>query len=182
LVRASASTSKSSTEPQGEPDRLVVGTIVGHFGVGGELKVVALDASAFETGRVVLVDVPGAGREAKITGVRSHQKNLLVRLGGVDDVKSARALRGASILVDRTALEPAGPGAFRTADLIGFEVRDARLGSLGSVRDVRRYPACDMLVVGEPERLVPMLRAYEFTVDRKRRVIAVRLPPGFEEL
>lgn len=159
-----------------------MGRIAGHFGVAGEVKVDALDAGAFVSGRAVVIDDGVARRETTIGSVRAHQQRLLVRFAGIEDADAARALAGSQVLVERSALETAKEGEFRTADLVGFEVRDARIGSLGVVRDVRRYPACDMLVVGEQERLIPMLRAYGFAVDAKREVIEVSLPPGFEEL
>jgi ribosomal 30S subunit maturation factor RimM len=105
-----------------------------------------------------------------------------VRFGDVADAVTARALGGARIFTDRSALAATGPGSFRVGDLIGYEVRDARLGGLGEVTGVLRYPSCDMLVVGEAGTLVPMLSAYGFTVSEPERTIAVRLPPGFEEL
>jgi 16S rRNA processing protein RimM len=161
-----------------------VGTIVGHFGVAGEVKVAPLDADAFEAGRDVIVEGSHGERllETTIASVRPHQQRLLVRFAGVSDADGARALRDAHVLVDRGSLDEPAAGEFRAADLSGFDVLDARLGSLGAVRGVRRYPACDMLVVGDAERLIPILRAYGFKVDHGRRVIEVSLPPGFEEL
>jgi 16S rRNA processing protein RimM len=159
-----------------------VGRIVGHFGVAGEVKVDALDTSAFEAGRPVLIDRAGALREITIASARPHGQRLLVRFAGVDDADAARALAGSTVLAERNTLEAPKTGEFRAADLVDFDVRDSRLGSLGTVRGVRHYPACDMLVVGEDERLIPMLSAYAFAVDPKRHVIEVSLPPGFEEL
>jgi 16S rRNA processing protein RimM len=165
-----------------------VGTIVGHFGVRGELKVAALDEEAFEAGRQVQLDrpgaAPGAPRRASFTiaSARRNQKLLLVQLEGIADVAAARALVGSAILMDRKDLGNGPAGTYRAADLIGFAVRDGRLGALGQVTAVRRYPACDMLVVGASGKLIPMLSAYGFSVDTKAREIAVDLPLGFEEL
>jgi ribosomal 30S subunit maturation factor RimM len=56
------------------------------------------------------------------------------------------------------------------------------LGELGKVKELRRYPSCDMLVVGEKKLLVPMLHAYRFEIDPAAGEIRVSLPAGFEEL
>jgi 16S rRNA processing protein RimM len=150
--------------------------------VAGEVKIDALEPDAFEVGRSITIETSKKRVETAVVRARPHRHRLIVQLAGVDGVDAARALRGAHVLLDRSALGAIDSGAVRVADLIGFDVCDAQLGPLGTVRDVRRYPACDMLVVGEAERLIPMLRAYGFTVDRRRKTIEVSLPPGFEEL
>ena len=154
----------------------------------GELKVAPLDDDAFEAGRRVSLDRQDGSssvrprRDFTIASVRRHQKLLLVRLEGIADVAAARELAGSAIFMDRADLRSDRPGTYRAADLIGFKVRDARLGSLGEVTGVRRYPACDMLVVGAAGKLIPMLSAYGFSVNKQARAIDVELPPGFEEL
>lgn len=151
----------------------------------GELKVAPLDAGAFEAGRDVYItaaELPEVLRRERIEAVRAHRKLLLVRLAGIGDASAAKSLRGWHMLVDREALAAVEPGSFRAADLLGFAVHDERLGALGVVADVRRYPSCDMLVVAPRETLIPMLSAYGFAVDREARIISVRLPEGFEEL
>jgi len=153
--------------------------------VRGELKVAPLDASAFEAGRELYIasaERPSELRRARIEAVRPHQKLLLVRLAGINDEAVAKSLRGARVLVEREALAALAPGAFRAADLLGFAVRDERLGALGVVAGVRHYPSCDMLVLAPREALIPVLSAYGFAVDLEARVISMRLPEGFEEL
>jgi ribosomal 30S subunit maturation factor RimM len=63
-----------------------------------------------------------------------------------------------------------------------MKVVDARLGELGDVVGVARYPGADMLVVGTKRVLIPMLEAYDVRVDRAARAVTTTLPPGFEEL
>jgi len=153
--------------------------------VRGELKVTPLDADAFEAGRDIYIaaaEPPAVLRRKRIEAVRAHQKLLLVRLAGIGDASAAKSLRGWHVFADREALAAEEPGSFRAADLLGFSVHDKRLGALGVVTEVRRYPSCDMLVVAPRETLIPMLSAYGFAVDPEARIISVRLPEGFEEL
>jgi 16S rRNA processing protein RimM len=153
--------------------------------VRGAVKVAAVVALAFKPGTYVHVGRPGEPgdeQELEIVESRAHSKFLVVRLGGIDDMDAARQLMGSNVLVRPHDLSKLPPHTFRAADLIGFVLKDRVLGSLGTVRAVRRYPACDMLVVGEAGTLVPMLVAYRMTVHRKKKEILVALPPGFEEL
>ena len=118
----------------------------------------------------------------QIVRLRAHQKLFVVGLAGIDDADAARRLHGANVLVARKDLPRLPPRTFREIDLVGLLVVDEALGALGTVQSVRRYPSCDMLVVGPRELLVPLLTAYGVSIDRKKREIRVRLPRGFEEL
>jgi 16S rRNA processing protein RimM len=132
----------------------------------------------------VLVSRDGTSPEcpSQIVRLRSHNKLFVVGLAGVADADAARRLHGASVLAARLDLPRLPPRTFREIDLVGLLVVDETLGVLGTVQSVRRYPACDMLVVGQRELLVPLLAAYGVSIDRKKREIRVRLPRGFEEL
>jgi 16S rRNA processing protein RimM len=144
----------------------------------------AVDADAFKPGADMRLEHKGAasGQDFRILESRAHNQLLVIRLSGVEDVKAARELVGSHVLARQSGLAALPPKTFRVADLIGFDVKDRSLGLLGKVSGVRRYPACDMLVVGQADMLVPMLAAYGFTVHKKKKEIVVALPPGFEEL
>ncbi len=183
--RARASTSKSSTSEHVSPDRVLIGRIVGHFGLRGDVKLAAADGDALKVGlRVVLAprDEVVTESPSQIMRLRPHQKIFVVGLAGIDNADAAARLHGANVLAARHDLPRLPPRTFREIDLVGLLVVDEALGSLGMVQSVRRYPSCDMLVVGPRELLVPLLAAYGVSIDRKKRVVRVRLPRGFEEL
>lgn len=152
------------------------------FGLRGEVKLAA-DPSIVKPGLRVLLKLPNGGeRSVTIEAVRPHKNILVARLQGVADAQAAKALQGASVLVARDDLPALPDGSYREADLIGLSVVDATQGLLGRVREVRHYPSCDMLVVGEGDLLVPMLRAYDVKVELAKGEIQTKLPEGFEEL
>jgi 16S rRNA processing protein RimM len=164
-------------------DELVIGRVIGPFGVRGELRLAVVDPDALHAG--VELDLrleDGDRRHVTITSVRRHGKGFVAHLEGYDDPTSVGALRGARLIVARERLPSLSGGAYREADLIGLQVIDAKLGPLGEVTEVRRYPSCDMLVVGARPILVPMLHAYNLCVNTTKRTIRVNLPDGFEEL
>lgn len=156
---------------------------MGPFGVRGELRIRAVEADALRAGlEIILHSKDGDTHRVTIDAVRRHGKDFVARLEGFESPDAVAGLRGASITVSREQLPALGVGAYRAADLIGLDVIDEKLGSLGTVREVRRYPSSDMLVVGPRSVLVPMLRAYGIHVDARRRTIRIELPEGFEEL
>lgn len=164
-------------------DDVVVGRIRGVFGFRGEVKLSAADPNALTTGLAIrLLAEDGAELHSVLEAIRPHQRGFVVRLSGVTDAEAARRLSGATILATRADLPKLALNQYRDADLRGMRVVDTRLGDLGVVLQIRRYPACDMLVVGEKEILIPMLRAFGMDVDAATRTIRVSLPDGFEEL
>ncbi len=165
------------------PDDVVVGRILGAFGLRGEVKLAAADPSAFRAGlRIGLRDESGSGSTSVVDSIRPHKNYLVVRLRGLDDPSAARALSGATVTIARRDLPELPPHAYRRGELVGLQVVDGQRGALGPVVEIRRYPSCDMLVVGAAQLLVPMLHAYRVEVDVDAGEIRVDLPPGFEEL
>jgi 16S rRNA processing protein RimM len=161
--------------------------VLGAFGVRGDVNVAALEADAFKPGMSVTMAAAGridppSLRVVRVQHVRAHAKGLILRFEGIDDRDTAAALHGARLLVPARALPKLPKGSYRAADLVGLGVWDAALGFLGNVTSVRRYPSCDMLVVGDKELLVPLLAAYGAEVHLREQQIRVTLPAGFEEL
>jgi 16S rRNA processing protein RimM len=164
-------------------DDVVVGRILGIFGVRGEVKVAAADPNALTPGLAVrLLAEDGAELHSVLETIRPHQRGFVARLSGVADADAAGRLSGATMLATRDDLPKLALNQYRDADLRGMQVVDAKLGGLGEVNQVRRYPGCDMLVVGEKHILIPMLRAFGMDIDAATRTIRVSLPDGFEEL
>ena len=164
-------------------DSAAVGRVVGAFGLRGETKVVATDPADIRDALVVSARWPdGAERSLTVASSRLHKNRLLVRFADVDDATAAEALLGAVLFAKIDDLPPLPPGTYRDEDLIGMHVTDARLGALGDVRDVLHYPHADMLVVGDRSMLVPMLAAYQMTIDCDSATISIALPEGFEEI
>jgi len=161
----------------------MVGRILGIFGIRGEVKLTAADPYALTPGLPIrLLPEDGAELHSVLETIRPHQRGFVARFGGVADVDTARRLSGATIVASRADLPKLALNQYRDADLRGMRVVDAKLGDLGEVQQTRRYPACDMLVVGEKHILIPMLRAFDMDVDSAKRTIRVSLPDGFEEL
>jgi len=164
-------------------DDVVVGRILGVFGIHGEVKLSAADPNALTPGLAIrLLVEDGPELHSELEAIRPHQRGFVTRLSGVADADAARRLSGATIVAARADLPKLASNQFRDADLRGMQVVDAKLGDLGVVQQILRYPACDMLVVGEKQILIPMLRAFGIEMDAATRTIRVSLPDGFEEL
>jgi len=166
----------------GRDDQVLVGRVVGVFGLRGDVKVAA-SFLELRPGLTLVARAPGGEpRTLIVERVRPATGHVRVLFEGVSDADQAGALRGMTLHAHVAELPPLPANAYRESELVGMTVSDARLGELGSVVGVARYPGSDMLVIGPKRVLVPMLEAYGVTVDRAKRVITTQLPAGFEDL
>ena len=160
------------------------GRVAGVFGLRGELKVAAsrVGNDALRDGMDVRAVLPdGTARSLRIRALRRHKGRPLVSFDGVDDADAAQALVGATLEIDRAAVELAKDEYFDD-DLAGCALVDANDAVLGTVVAVEHYPAQDVLTVavreGSPRAMVPLVHAFVKRVDVRAKRILVELPPG----
>ena len=170
---------------QGRDEIVVMGEIVGPYGVRGWLKVRSFAESPtglLDFGRWWLKSKRSSEWEefSRLEG-RLHSGSLVVALGGVDTREAALAMKGFEVGVPRSAL-PAVQGAIYWQDLKGLAVVNRAGTELGVVRGVVEHGAHPLLRVaprdgaaaaGEQERLIPYVPAIIDKVDVDARRIDV---------
>ncbi len=157
----------------------LVGVIVRPFGLRGEMKTRLLmdDPDCLTIGRnVQMVRPDGSTRVARIRTARPHKGHLLLRVEGVDTADDAEVWRGAEVRTPGETASPLPADTYYSSDLIGMEVRHVDGSKVGVVEDVLRYPAQDLLVVGDS--LIPAVAAIVRSVDTEQRLITVDPPSG----
>lgn len=149
--------------------RVTLGRITGPFGVKGWVKV----RSYTEPAEEVLdfgewhVDVPRGGpRTLRPLEGRRHGKAVVARLEGIGDRDAAAALAHCDVSVPRSQLPALEGGQYYWADLEGLEVVTTDGTVLGRLQGFAETPANPvMIVVGERERLVPLVPQHLKEVD-----------------
>lgn len=145
------------------PERFVlVGRILGAFGVRGEVKL----QSFTDPQRAILGYQPWSlrteqGGERELSGARGRDtaKGIVATLPDVADRDAAEALRGTEVWVSRTKLPPPSPGEYYWVDLEGLRVVNAEGVAFGTVSHLFSTGANDVLVVqGERERMLPFVQ------------------------
>ncbi len=159
-----------------------LGRIIKSHGTGGEVSVAlrdGLSSALLEGCAVWIVPPPPAGAvPRRIESVRSGPKGPLVRVAGGPVGEDLHELAGRTLLVHRDALPPE---VHFDDDLTGMRVNDDVRGPLGTVVDVIRTGANDVLVVDGPtfgEVLIPVIDDVILRVDRTASVIEVALLDG----
>lgn len=150
-------------------DRILVGAVVGAFGVRGEVRLKSFCADpAAIAGYGPLWSEDGT-RSFGIRITRPIPGGLAARLTGVATKEDADALRGLGLYADRARLPSLPDDEFYHADLIGLTVVDTGGAVLGTVLAVHNHGAGDILeITAEGRRqplLLPFTKAAVPTVD-----------------
>jgi 16S rRNA processing protein RimM len=162
---------------------LVMGRIVGVFGVEGWVKVESYAEPRENLGRYRPWNVELGGAqvlEVARPKVAAHGRGLIAKLDGVSDRDAAAALIGAEIRIARDRLPKAKAGEYYWADLEGLTVRTVAGVELGTVSHLVATGANDVIVVrGDRERWVPYTADVVLRVDSSAGFIEVDWDPEF---
>lgn len=141
--------------------RIIVGEVVGLFGVKGWVKLHSFTAprtNLLEFGNVEL-GKDGDWSPARLEEGRPQGKGLIGRFEGIGDRDQAATLMGKEIAVRRSQLPETAEEELYWIDLIGLEVVNEAGEMLGTVDRLIETGANDVLVLGgETERLIPYVR------------------------
>lgn len=166
-------------------DAVLLGEVVGVFGIRGELRVMLhnREDSALRVERPVWLVAPDGVETATRMKVRPGAgKRILATVPGVTTPEAAAALQGARIWIDRAMLPAPAEGEFYVADLVGCRVLGATGAELGTLADVVPGER-DVWVVETPEGEAWLVATPEnvLGVDVVARVVRVAddaLSPG----
>jgi 16S rRNA processing protein RimM len=168
-------------------DLVLVGHVRKPHGVRGEvlIEVLSDDPDRFGPGAELIAIGPAFERRVlKIVSARPHRGGLLIVFEGLEDRDEVATLRGTELMVEAEAVRDAPEGSYYYFDLVGRPCRDAKAGDLGVVVAVREDGGGLLLEVRDHSRtvLVPFVREYLVSIDRKGGPIDLDLPPGLLEV
>lgn len=140
--------------------RVVVGKIVGAFGLLGWVKIKSFtdpgtNILAYRPWTLEAGDVP---RTIRVIKGRAQGAVVVASLEGVENRDQAAALTGMQIAVPRESFPRPAKGEFYWADLVGLEVLTTTGRALGKISGLLETGANDVLEVkGDRERLIPFV-------------------------
>ena len=162
------------------PEPVLVGVIMGAWGLGGQVKVRSYsdDPLRFAVGRTVHID----GRPAQIMSSRIAGMALVIKFDIVADRSQAEEMHGKTLTVPAKELEPLPQGSYYHYQIIGMQVHDEEGACLGVIVEIIVTGSNDVYVVrdGKRETLVPALSEIIISIDTHPRSnsMVVRLPEG----
>ena len=172
-------------------DLIAVGSIVKAFGLKGDvivepltdmperfrsLRRVYLASESSATG----VDY-GEPVTAEVTAVQIEPRGIRVRFSCAPDRTAAEKLVGLLVMIPPEDIVALPPGTFFVHQLIGFAAVDEQGTPLGTLKDVLRFPAHDVYVIGaegEHDLLVPAVREFVRRIDTATRTMTICIIEG----
>ena len=165
-----------------ESDFVLIGLVRRAHGLKGEVcvKPVSDIVERFNALDYVMVRHTDTTARFGVDGVRWKGKLALVKLHGIDDMTSAEGLKGAEIGVRREDVYPVPEGTYYVFDIVGCDVTNTSGKRIGTVGEVLRMPANDVLVVrrDDGEALLPLVRSVVKNIDLKARLIVIEEMEG----
>jgi len=164
--------------------RILLGRIVGAFGVRGEIKLESWTEprSAIFNYQPWILRSPN-GQESELKGARGRDtgKHLVARFPGIEDRDTVEAMHGTEVFVARSALPPPKPEEYYWVDLEGLDVKTVDGVVLGQVSHLFSTGANDVVVVrGDRERMIPFVQPdFVVSVDFDANLVVVDWDPEF---
>jgi len=163
--------------------RILLGRVVGAFGVRGELKLESWTNPRDALFRYTPWILVHRGEESLVSGAKGKLNpngSITARLPEVESRDDAEALVGAEIFVPRSQLPPSKPGEYYWVDLEGLKVATIEGVELGTISHLFNNGANDVIAIkGERDRYLPYAPEVVREVDLEGGRMVVDWDPEF---
>lgn len=159
----------------GQDPWMLVGRIVGAFGLHGEAKVEPYSDFPERFSRMTVTHVGSDRAELRVVSSRQHKTHVLLKFEGVETPEMVHPLCGEELFVPRSSAMPLPLGHYFLDEVIGMSVHDPVGNLVGSVTEVIRTGANDVFVVGAGRDavLIPMVKEAVRQLDVPGRQMVV---------
>lgn len=108
----------------------------------------------------------------------------LISFEGIDTVDKAKEMVGKKLFLPVSFLPKLKDNQFYFHEIIGFQVNDAQLGLLGTVKEVVSLGSQDVVVMNyqHKEVLIPLTDEIIPSVNKKEKTLQTNLPEGLLEV
>lgn len=163
-----------------------IGFIMKPHGLKGQVTI-ALDPEApddFGSIESVFIEVRERLLPFFIEAISVKGNRAFLKLEDVNTPEEAQSLSKSALYLPKTTRPKSGRGTFYDDEVIGFEVTDTGIGSLGKITEVVQAGPNKLLSVDYQgkEVLVPLNSPFIESVNKGKKRITVTLPDGFLEI
>lgn len=163
-----------------------VGFIIKPHGLKGQVTI-ALDPEApedFDPIETVFVEVKHKLLPFFIEAISLKGNKAFLKLEEVNTPEEALSISKCALYLPKSARPKSGRGEFYDDEVIGFEVLDTAVGSLGRITEVVQAGPNKLLSVAyhQKEVLIPVNSPFINSVNKTRKKVTVTLPDGFLDI
>lgn len=185
-AKSGTAKASSSHAPGSAADEwIAVGTIVGAFGIRGDVKIQPLTDFPERFERTPTLYLGDKHTPHAVVSARLHKRIVVAHLAGIDTATDAERLRGVTVYVPEAELVALPANSYYLHDLIGLRVEHVDGTPLGVVTDVVGAGGNDLFVVrtlAGSEVMLPAVKEFVKAVDIAQGVLRVAPIPGlFDE-
>lgn len=112
--------------------------------------------------------------KVKMVSISKMNDHYVVKFAGFDSIDKARKISGESIYVEESDLPALKKGEYYFYQIIGSDVYYESGEFVGPVKDIIQTGSNDVLIIGEEEILIPVIKDYIVNMDIKSKKITVR--------
>jgi 16S rRNA processing protein RimM len=182
LSELTPSGNKESGTEASALDFITVGRITAPLGFKGKVKVQieTIFPQRFSSGEKVFID----GQPMTITDASWQRDRAILKFSTIDRAEDARRLRGKSIEIPRSQVQPLPEDQYYYFQLIGLEVRTTGGKPLGEIKEILTGESNDTYVVQgtKGEFLIPAIADVVRSVDLERGFMEIEPIAGLLEL
>ena len=165
-----------------DPNRIIVGSISGAYGVRGEVRVKSFTAAPEDIETYSPLTSADGTQQFTLALLHPINNGFVARIAEIATKEEADALKGTELFARRDQLPSLPDDEFYHTDLIGLSVYDTGGTLLGRVKAVQNHGADDLLEIMQSGAsqtvLLPFTRAAVPTVELAARKIVADPPDG----
>lgn len=167
-------------------DYITVGKIAAPFGLRGEVKVIPYTdfPERFVQTRRLFLNKDGLFREANIERVTCRERDIILKIKGIDSPEEAAEYRQALLQIPRDEAWPLPEGSYYHFQIIGLSVATADGLVLGRVAEILETGSNDVYVVRDDKKkeyLIPALKDVVRDIDLEKGLMLIQPLPGLLE-
>jgi 16S rRNA processing protein RimM len=161
---------------------ITIGRILAPWGVKGKLKVkIETDfPQRFASGAKVYIDQ----QPMAIDSAEWHHEKLVVKLNTIDSIAEAQNLRGKTLEIPHSQIQPLAEGQYYYFQMIGLEVWTTRGELLGTISEILNTESTDVYIVRNAQRevLIPAIEDIVKSVDLNKGQMVIEPIEGLLSL
>lgn len=157
-----------------------IGTILRPHGIKGEILIQFNRENAEGILQVPYIIIENELDVFDIEVLRSHKKNYIMKLVGINHIDQVESWRGRSLFVDEWPEEILDEGEYYVEDLIGMDVIDESGRLIGRLTSVMDTPANEIYLIEGPfgQVMIPAVAEFILEISLKDKKILVHLLEG----
>ncbi len=176
----------TSSGPSEDTVWVLVGEIVGAFGIRGQVKVLPLTDFPERFEHTKTIYLGNEHTPMTVADAQQHKNVIVLTFAEITSVDDAEKLRAKVISIPDSELTPLPPDQFYLHDVVGLRVEHVNGQPLGIITDIITSGGNDVFVVRDQvtgrEALLPVVKAFVKDIDIPAGLVRVEPIPGlFDE-